>query len=229
MSPIKGEVGASRTSMKPGPSSISGLLRRTGDEAHRDGGWGPPQAWPVPRFQGRPLVFQIRLPVAVELIDIHTLARQAHGAQSVGQGALELKRAAEMAGVVAVGALRPTTVPKREREILATIMVAFSEIGGPPAAEEFLIADSQRAVNSRVAVEKLSDTATRITRIGLESPGDGLEPAPMLVIQYLLHTSYGALVIAFSTTNQEMMGRWGRNLYRKIVEMTFIGERPRPC
>ena len=50
----------------------------------------------------------------------------------------------------------------------------------------------------------------------------------MLLLQYLLETRYGALVMAFSTANQEMMGPRPRKLYDRIVETMFIGEQLPP-
>ena len=205
------------------------VRRRKAEHMNRKGGWGPLQTWQVPRADAKPLVFQIRLPVAMELVDLPSLARQARGAPAaVAQGAVELEQVAGPAGLVVVGALRPSKVPEAEREVLATMTVAFSEIEDRLEAEDFLVPDSERTVKSDVEVTRLSDRAMLVRRLSLESPGHGLEPVPMLLMQYLLQTRYGALVMAFSTTNQEMMGQWGRKLYRGMVETMFIGEQPLP-
>jgi hypothetical protein len=211
------------------PSPLNHLKRRRAEQMYRDGGWGPLRSWPVQRSGGEPLVFQVRLPVVLELIEVGRLARNAPGAPAVlGAATMALERAADAAGVVVVGALRPTTVPEAERGALATMTVAFSEITGSPAVEDFLPADSEQAREADVEVTRLSDKVTRIKRLSLESLGEGFEPAPVLLIQYLIETRYGALVAAFSTTDPEMMGEWGRKLYRQIVETMFIGERPIP-
>jgi hypothetical protein len=205
------------------------VRRRKTERTYREGGWGPAQTRQLPRSDGKPLVLQIRLPAAMELVDLPSLARQARGAPAVvAQGAAELEQLAGPAGLVVVGALRPSRVREADREILATMTVAFSEIEEPLEAADFLVPDSERTVKADVDVTRLSDRATLIRRLSLESPGEGLEPVLVLLMQYLLQTRYGALVVAFSTTNQEMMGHWGRTLYRRIVETMFIGEQPVP-
>ena len=126
-----------------------------------------------------------------------------------------------------IGALRPSDLPAAEREILATLTVAFSEkVKGPLSAEDFRIPDSEQTTKSHEEVVKVSDKATLIIRVSTESLGEGTDPVLMLLWQYLIETSYGALVMAFSTTNQQMMGPASRKLYDSIVETGFIGERP---
>jgi hypothetical protein len=208
---------------------LNHLKRRKAEQIYRDGGWGPLRSWPVPRSGGDPLVFQVRIPLALELIEVPQLARHAPAAPAVvGAATIALERAADTAGVVVVGALRPTTVPESERQALATMTVAFSEITGPPAVEDFLPADSDQTRKADVQVTKLSDKVTRVKRLSVESLGEGFEPVPMLLIQYLMETRYGALIVAFSATDLEMMGEWGRKLYRQITDTMFVGERPIP-
>ena len=196
----------------------------------RASGWGPPRSWPVPRADGEPLVFMLRLPDEIELVDVPSLAESARGAPPiVAQGAAALERAAGPAGVVVIGALRPSDVPAAEREILATLTVAFSEkVRGPLSAEDFRVPDSERTTKSHEEVVKVSDKATLIIRVSTESLGEGMDPVLMLLWQYLIETSYGALVMAFSTANQQMMGPASRKLYDSIVETGFIGEQPPP-
>lgn len=196
----------------------------------RASGWGPPRSWPVPRADGEPLVFQISLPDEIELVDVPSLARRASGAPAiVAQGAAELEQVAGPAGLVVVGALRPSDVPEAEREILATLTVAFSDgVKGPLSAEDFQVPDSERTTRSHQEVLELSDKATLITRVSMESPGEGMDPVLMLLLQYLLQTRFGALVMAFSTAHQEMMAPQPRKLYDRIVETMFIGEHAPP-
>jgi hypothetical protein len=205
------------------------LTRRKAAHMSNGGGWGPLQTWQVPRLDATPLVFQIRLPVTMELVGLPSLARRARGAPAaVAQDAVELEQVTGPAALVVVGALRPTTVAEAKREVLATMTVAFSELVESLDAEDFVVRDSERTVKSDVEVSRLSHRALLIRRLSLESPGVGLAPLPMLLMQYLLQTPYGALVMAFSTVNQKMMGPWGRTLYRQIVETMFIGERAPP-
>lgn len=192
--------------------------------------WGEPHSWPVERAEGEPLVFKLRLPVEIELVDVPTLARSAAGAPAVvTQGAAELEQVAGPAGVVLIGALRPSDVPEAQRPVLATLTVAFAEhIKGAPRAEDFPIADSPTTVQSTQDVVKISDKAILINRASMESPGEGMEPVPMIMQQYAIETRFGALVMAFSTANQEMMSPRPRKLYRRIVQTGWIGEPAAP-
>ena len=54
--------------------------RRKAEKAYREGGWGPLLTFPVKRPGGEPLVFQMRLPVGHQLLDVPTMARSAVGA-----------------------------------------------------------------------------------------------------------------------------------------------------
>ena len=62
------------------PNPLDHLRHRDVEhEFLRKNGWGPPRRWPVPRADGlpEPLVFQIRLPDAIELVDVLSLASEA--------------------------------------------------------------------------------------------------------------------------------------------------------
>jgi len=77
-------------------------------------------------------------------------------------------------------------------------------------------------------VTMLSDTATQVRRlIATQVPGQA-DPVPMVVMEYLMESRFGALAVAFSTTHSGMMGEFGSGWFRKIVETGFIGERPQP-
>ena len=197
----------------------------------RASAWGEPQSWPVRRTDGEPLVFQIRLPLEIELVDIATLAGAARGAPDfVAEGAAELEQVAGPAGVVLAGALRPSDVPEAERPVLATLTVAFSDkVKGPPSAEDFPIANSEHTTKTHQEVVKLSDKATLIVHGSTLQLDGGTEPVVMMVWQYLLETRYGALVMAFSTADEQMMYPRPRKLYTRIVESMFIGEQAPPA
>jgi hypothetical protein len=205
------------------------VLKRRAERAYNDGGWGPQLSFPVSRANGGRLVFQTRIPEAMELIDVPKLAGAARGAPAaVGRAAVALDRARETAGLIVCGALcKANLEPGEQREVFATLTVAFAEIDGPPRVDDFAVRDGASTVRSEREVTKLSDRATEIKRLSLEALTDDDEPVPMLTIQYLLQTRYGAMVIGFSTVHQEMFGDWGRKLFRNIVEMSFLGEKPR--
>jgi hypothetical protein len=204
---------------------MSFLRRRRADRIYRDGGWGPRLTWPVPRADGPALVYQMRLPTTVQLVDIATLAARSPGApEFVAQGADALKTAGA-AGVIVTGALIGEA-DGGEREVLATLTVAFSELSGPPTVSEGIEVDGDTRTHTEVT--KLSDKGTQVRRlISTQVPGQP-EPVPMVVMEYLMESRFGALAVAFSTTHRGMMGEFGSGWFRKIVETGFIGDQPQP-
>ena len=196
--------------------------RRKAEKAYREGGWGPLLTFPVKRPGGEPLVFQMRLPVGHQLLDVPTMARSAVGAPAAlaaETDALEL--ASEAAGVIVIGALCPVSEGAGEPDVLATITVVLSDVAGPPSVEEGSGYESPR---SHREVTKLSDKVTRIKRLSAEPVEGSDEPMAMLTMQYLIETRYGAVVMAFSTTRQDMFGGFGEELFEKIMATGFIGE-----
>jgi hypothetical protein len=196
--------------------------RRKAEKAYRDGGWGPLLTFPVKRPGGEPLVFQMRLPVGHQLIDVPTMARSAVGAPAgLGAQADALERASQAAGAIVVGALCPVSEGVGEPDVLATITVALSDVAGPPSVEEGAAYESPR---SHREVTKLSDQVTRIKRLSAEPVAGSDEPLAMLTVQYLIETRYGAVVMAFSSTREDMFGGFGEDLFEKIMATGFIGE-----
>ncbi len=209
--------------------------------------WSPPRSWSVPRADGEPLVFQLRLPSDIELVDIPSLAEagpavvavvgrdspaegQVAGATAltvVGRAAAELGPLAGPAGLVLLGALRASNVPEAERQILATLTVVFAEqIKGPPSQKDFRVPGSEQTIKSSHQALKVSDQAMLITGANMESPGEGTDPVLMMFEQYLLETRYGALMMAFCTANEQGMPGQAGSLYLHIVETGFLGEQP---
>jgi hypothetical protein len=202
------------------------LAKRRAEKLYREGGWGPQLTFPVKRAAGKPLVFQCRLPNGLALIEVQKLAAAARGAPTaVGKATTALERAGEAAGVIVVGALCPPRASDAELEVLATMTVALADVKGPPNPEDFMLAETERSTQE---VTKISDKATMIRRLSVESLDQAQEPVPMLVVQYLLESQFGALVWAFSTTHHEMFGQWARDMYAKVVETGWIGTKPRP-
>jgi hypothetical protein len=185
-------------------------------------GWGAPLRFTVER-PGRPtLMFRFQLPAAVRLIDVRRLAASGSGVpSSVGHAAKGLSRAAAAGGVIVIGAICTPPEPDGPVEVLATVTAALSEVAGPPRIEDHLLPESGRADQE---VTRLSEQVTRIRRLSVESLSPDQEPVPMLMIQYLVQTEYGAMSMAFSTTHHEMFGPSARALYQRIFETGFIGE-----
>jgi hypothetical protein len=200
--------------------------RRKAEKTFREGGWGPLLTFPVQRPEGKPLVFQMRLPIDHQLVDVPSIARGAVGAPAVlADQTSALERASEAAGVIVVGALCPVSEGAGAPDVLATITVALSDVAGPPTLDT---SSGYESPTSHREVTKLADKVTRIKRLSAEPVAGRDEPVAMLTLQYLIETRYGAIVMAFSTTRQDMLGGFGEGLFEKIMATGFIGEGPRP-
>ncbi len=213
------------------PNPLSGRRRRAErvEAVYQEHGWGPLLSWPVPRSQGKPLVFALRVPTGVELIDIETLVQAAGGAPaSLGEGADALRQGAAAAGAFLIAAICNVPAQDKPREVAATLTVALGEVEGPPDVEELRLRDSPSTVRSSHSVEVISDTTTRVGRLSLEAFEPDAEPVAMKVVQYLIKNQYGALIMAFSTTREDMMGPWGEKFFLNVVDKAMLGERPAP-
>jgi hypothetical protein len=187
-------------------------------------GWGAPLTFAV-RRPGRPrLAFRFQLPDGVRLLDVRRIAAAAPAAPSaVARAAKGLTRAVEAGGVIVVGAICPPPSLDGPLEVLATVTVALADVPGPPVLKDYLVPESERADQE---ITRLSEHVTRIRRLSVEALSPEQEPVPMLMIQYLVETRYGAISMAFSTTHDEMFGPSARTLYHRIFETGFIGEAP---
>ncbi len=54
---------------------------------------------------------------------------------------------------------------------------------------------------------------TRIHRISGESQGEGKEPLPVLLIEYLWQSKYGLVTLAFATTRLDFMSDEARAIF----------------
>ncbi len=207
---------------------MSFLGRRRAERIYREGGWGPLLSFPVVRPDASKLVFQVRMPLGIELVDLAQIAAEAPGAPpAVAQGTRALERVRSGGHVILIGALRPSQ-PEDRHEVVATMTVAIAAVSRsalPKASEEH---DAEGNLTASTEVVELSDDATLVKRVSRESLGEGTEPVPMLVMQYLVRTRYGVLAMAFSTTHEGMFGEGGRKLFLQITKTGFIGEGPAP-
>ncbi len=200
-------------------------IRRRVEKVWREGGWGPVQTWPIERPGRPPLVFKLRVPLGLELIDVRGLADTAAGASPlVAQGAAALGAAAQ-GGVFLVAALRTTKEPETERTLVATLTAAISDVTGPPSVEEIRAGLSDDP-HTRHEVIKLTDLTTQITSLTTEPAERDAEPDRLLVLQYLTQTPFGGVVVSFSTTLTDAMTAKAHQIYHDIVRGVSIDERP---
>jgi hypothetical protein len=207
--------------------TVQGAARNAAQGSYAGSGWGTHLSYSVTRREGKPLVFELRLPDGIELIDVVKLAAAAEGAPAfVGQGLTALQTAQQLPGVVAVTAMRPTNVPEDQRPVVATMTVVFTELQGPFNVEEFMPKDGPNTTHSKQDITQLSDRIWGIHRIATESVGEGQEPLPLLLMEYLWESKYGLVAIAFCTTRMDMMGNAVRQLWDNIRQTMYIGEEP---
>jgi hypothetical protein len=211
----------------PLESYVVHKARKAADKAYEDAHWGTHYVFGV-QWSGRdPLVFEIRAPDGVELVDAVALVRAARGAPAwIGDGLNGLEQAAQIPGVVCIAALRGTADPEPQREVLATLTVTFAEPDGPFDIETYMPKDSASTIKSDQDYRQLSDTVWRIHRISGESQGEGKEPLPVLLIEYVWETKHGLLTLAFATTRIDMMGEKAADLFHAIWGTAYIGEEP---
>jgi hypothetical protein len=207
------------------PNPLTTIWRRKAARIYRDGGWGPLLSWPVARPGGDPLVFQMRLPARIELVDLHALAAETAAAPDRPEMALD--RAAQVAGAIIVGALRSIASGDEPAEVLATLTVALSDVSGPPVAGD-LAGGFSEDHHSHQEIIVLSDAVTLVKRLSAESVPGVAEPVAMLVMEFLIQTEFGAVAMVFATTHPRMINFQAQAAFQKMMETGYLGERPKP-
>jgi hypothetical protein len=201
--------------------------RQASQKSWEEHHWAAHYGFQVQRAAGPPLVFEIRTPDGLEMVDAVALARAARGAPAwIGDALNGLQEAVELPGVVLIGALRGTSTPEAQREVVATLTVTFVEPDGPFDIEALMPKDAPSTIKSQQDCHQLSDHMWRIHRISGEAQGDGREPLPVLLIEYVWKTTYGVVTMAFATTRMDMMGEKASELFDQIRQSAYIGEEP---
>ena len=201
--------------------------RHASQDSWEEHHWAAHYGFHVQRAGGPPLVFEIRTPDGLEMVDAVALAQAARGAPAwVGDALNGLQQAVELPGVVLIGALRGTSTPEAQREVVATLTVTFVESEGPVEIEALMPKDSPTTIQSQQDHHQLSDHMWRIHRISGESQGEGKEPLPVLLIEYVWKATYGVVIMAFATTRIDMMGEKASELFDQIRQSAYIGEEP---
>ena len=108
--------------------------------------------------------------------------------------------------------------------MVATLTVTFAEPEGPFDIEAYMPKDSPSTIKSQQDYAKLSDTMYRIHRISGESQGEGKDPLPVLLIEYVWLSKLGLVTMAFATTRMDMMGDKPRELFDQMRQTAYIGQ-----
>jgi hypothetical protein len=206
---------------------MSFLARRRAEKMFRQGGWGPLLSFPVQRSDLPPLVFQMRLPLTTQLVDLDRVVGEAPDAPELArQGQAAIARAAGPAGTILVG----TLCGQRSDggiDVLGTVTVALAE-----GNEDWRLPDSgetdDREARVLTMVTRLSDAVAQIRQLMVVDLPGHAEPTPMVILQYLVRSRYGPMSMTFGSTHPGMLSEEGRSFFAKIFETGFIGERPRP-
>jgi hypothetical protein len=199
--------------------------RDAAQESWAEHHWSAHYVFAVHRRTGKDLVFECRTPDGLEMVDAVALVQQAKGAPAwIGDGLNGLQEALDLPGVVVIGALRPTTPPEDQRPVVGTLTVTFAEPDGPFDIEAYMPKDSPATIKSQQDYHQLSDTMWRIHRMSGESQGEGKEPLPVLLIEYVWLSKPGLVTMAFATTRLDMMGDKPRELFDQIRQSAYIGE-----
>jgi hypothetical protein len=100
-------------------------------------------------------------------------------------------------------------------EQLASMTVSFED-GKRPEPEDFPDPGDPWAFQE---VGTPTDRVVQVMRVSNE---------PKVQMIYAFRSQFGALTFTFTTTNEQMFGPEAREIYRKIVETTWIGTKKRP-
>jgi hypothetical protein len=76
-------------------------------------------------------------------------------------------------------------------------------------------------------VRRVGDKAVVIDQLSVLPTASGEQPIPMLLMQYLLQTRYGALSLAFNTSDVGII-KDGREVFFDIASTSWIGEAELP-
>jgi hypothetical protein len=193
---------------------------RTADPGPRQE-WTTKYQWPVRRTAGAELVFSLRVPPATRVIDVADLGAAAEGAPAeIRTQAENLRKLVHTpGGIICAAACVARANPA---DLAATLTAALAEgVRGVPdpdklgasAAGEPLRRDVRRVGEKAVVIDQLSALPAE--------PGEA--PIPMLLMQYLLQTRYGALSLAFNTSDVGII-QDGRQVFFDIASTSWIGE-----
>lgn len=197
------------------------FVRRATRREWKRQGWGVLCEWPVHRRQGKQLVFSVRVPDGMRIVDIEKLVELAEGAPAwLRERASALQVQAPELTAICAGALIADDAPDK---VVATMTAALAEaVTGPPDVDLEVPATGEEL---RRTVTRESDQLVLIDRLSAERPTPDADPIPVLLYQYLMESRYGALSVAFSTTNTAMMTEAdGRRAFRNIFSTGWIGE-----
>ncbi len=131
----------------------------------------------------------------MELIDVVELTPRLRAAcqPTSAAGMTALEQAKRMPGVIVVGGVPLVTAsPEEQREVVAALTVTLD-----PARRTVQSREDPSQGLHRPPCKSEQDSAlgsnrrTRVHRISGESQGEGKDPLPMLLIEYLWRSTYG--------------------------------------
>jgi hypothetical protein len=199
------------------------VARRAGQREMAKAGWGVKHEWRAPRTTGgAPLYFSVRVPNGFRFLDVGELAAQAGERLPSGAraGVAALDQVDGQPGTICTAALIDDDHPEN---VLVVLTAGLAEgLSGRPDVDRLGLQTPGEEVQRFVT--ELSEKAVLLDRVTMLQLEPGAEPAPMMLHQYLMQTRYGALSMAFTSTQREMFSEQGRKLMADISETGWLGE-----
>jgi hypothetical protein len=203
------------------------VARRVGQREMAKAGWGTQCQWRAPRTSGgAPLYFSVRVPNRFRLLDVAELAAQAGDRlpQGARGGAAALDQLVGEPGTICTSALIDDAYPEN---VLVVLTAGLAEgLSGRPDPDRLALSTPGEEVQRFVT--ELSEKAVLLDRVTMLQLKPGEEPVPFMLHQYLFETRYGALSMAFTTTQREMFSERGRQLMAGISQTGWLGETDNP-
>jgi hypothetical protein len=188
--------------------------------------WTTKYQWPVRRASGGELVLSLRVPPVTRVVDVADLADRAAGAPAGIRGQAQTLRAMVQApgGIICAAAFVAREDPA---DLAATLTASLAEgvTGVPDPAE---LGASVAGETLRRDVRRIGERAVVVDQLSVLPAEPGETPTPMLLMQYLLETRYGALSLAFNTSDVGMITQNGRTIFLDIAATSWIGETTLP-
>ncbi len=176
-------------------------------------GWEAPQSWPVPRPDGRGLVFQTRLPAARFVPAADLPERDRDALASLGGELIGLGEAAAAPGIFLAAAICST---EGEHGVLATMTAALG-----PRPLPFTRADGA-VIRGRRGRRRVKGMPAPVT---VAERRDGDLPGSPLIVQYAIVQRAGTVSLTFVTDGPGLAGN-ARRLFQNVARGCCLGAEP---
>ena len=203
-------------------------MQREQREAYAHDGWGTTVVRTVPQPAGDPLAFQLQLPDEQRLIEMSDLtdAAQAGGRAPawIGDRAIDLQAAADVPGVILVGAIVPADNP-------ADVYASMTAFAGENVAPLDLPAKSYTADGAHVMWHQTwtDELYGHMDDIGLAyRDANGTLLPPLVLFHFVIGQVGGKVSLTMVSGQDGMAGEIGREYMRTIAKSVWYGPQDAP-